>query len=60
MVINGQINQNSANKPINYFFSPNNTDADKRKSSKMTQKIHDSFGNVFKALDALKACFHYS
>ena len=35
---NGQKDQKSANKPINYFFSSNNTDVDKRKSSKMTQK----------------------
>ena len=31
---NGQKDQKTANKPINYFFSSNNTDANKRKSSK--------------------------
>ena len=44
---NGQKDQKTANKLINYFFSSNNTDANKRKSSKMMQKIHDRFGNIF-------------
>ena len=32
---NGQKDQKTTNKPINYFFSSNNTDADKRKSKEM-------------------------
>ena len=37
---NGQIDQNNSNKSINYFHSSKDTDADKRKSSAMTQKIY--------------------
>ena len=44
---NSQNGQNHSNKSINYFFSSKNTDADKRKSSAMTQKIHDTFSNIF-------------
>ena len=44
---NGQNGQNHSNKSINYFYSSKNTDADKRKSSAMTQKIHDTFWQHF-------------
>ena len=47
----------TANKLINYFFSSNNTDADKRKSSEMTQKIHDRFGNIFNGTGCFKGMF---
>ena len=43
--VNGQ--QHQANKLINYFYSSNNTDADKSKSAAMTQRIHETYGNVF-------------
>ena len=53
----GQNDQKSVNKPINYFFSSNNTDADKRKSSKMTQEIHDRFGDVFNGIGCFEGTF---
>ena len=34
---NGQNNQNNPNKSLNYFYLSNNIDADKGKSSAMTQ-----------------------
>ena len=40
-------------KLINYFYSSANTDADKRKSSDMTQKIHDTFSDVFNGIGCL-------
>ena len=49
--------QKSENEPINYFFSSNNTDADKRKSSEMTQKIHNRFGDVFNGIGCFKGIF---
>ena len=55
--VNSQKDQKSANKLINYFFSSNNTDADKRKSSKMIQKIHDRFGNIFNGIGCFKGTF---
>ena len=57
---NGQNSQNHSNKLINYFYSSAKTEADKRKSSIMTQKIHDTFGNVLTVLGASKAHSHYS
>ena len=54
---NGQKDQKTTNKPINYFFSSNNTDADKRKSKEMMQKIHDTFGNVFNGIGYFKGTF---
>ena len=51
---NGQNGQNHSNKLINYFYSSNDTDADKRKSSTMTQKIHDTFGDVFNSIRCFK------
>ena len=47
----------TANKPINYFFSSNNTDANKRKSSKMMQKINNRFGNIFNGIGCFKGTF---
>ena len=56
---NSHKDQKSANKLINYFFSSNNTDADK-KSSKMTQKYMTSLAMFLMALVASKASFLYS
>ena len=39
---------------INYFYSSNNVDADKRSSSTMTQSIHTGFGNVFNGIGFFK------
>ena len=44
---NSQNGQNNPNKPINYFFSSSNVDADKKKSSDLMQKIHNTFGDVY-------------
>ena len=54
---NGQNDQNNTNKSINYFFSSNNIDADKRKSSAMMQKIHDAFGNIFNGIGCFRGTF---
>ena len=45
---NGQ--QHQANKLTNYFYSSNNTDADKSKSAAMTQRIHETYGRVFNGI----------
>ena len=42
---------------INYFYSSNNADADKRSSSTMMQSIHMRFGNVFNAIGCFKGTF---
>ena len=54
---NGQNGQTTTNKSINYFFSSDNVDADKRKSSAMMQKIHDTFGNIFNGIGCFKGTF---
>ena len=55
--ISGQNGQNNANKSINYFFSSSNVVADKRKSSKMMQQIHNTFGYVFNDIGCFKGTF---
>ena len=52
---NGQ--QHQANKLINYFYSLNNTDADKSKSKAMTQRIHETYGKVFNGIGCFKGTF---
>ena len=54
---NGQNSQNNASKSINYFFSSSDVDADKRKGSDMTKKIHDMFGDVFNGIGYFKGTF---
>ena len=54
---NGQNDQNNSNKSINYFVSSTNIDADKRKSISMTQKIHDTFGDIFNCIGCFKGTF---
>ena len=54
---NGQNCQNHSNKSINYFYSSKNTDADKRKISAMTQKIHDTFGDIFNSIGCFEGTF---
>ena len=54
---NGQNGQTTTNKSINYFFSSDNVDADKRKSSAMMQKIHNTFGNVFNGIGYFEGTF---
>ena len=52
---NGQ--QHQTNKLINYFYSSNNTDADKSKSAAMTQRIHEMYGEVFNGIGCFKGTF---
>ena len=54
---NGQNNQHKSNKSINYFYSSDNIDADKRKSSAMMQKIHETFGNIFNGIECFEGTF---
>ena len=54
---NGQNGQNNTSKSINYFFSSADIDADKRKSSAMMQKIHDTFGNLCNGIGCFKGTF---
>ena len=49
--------QNQSNKLINYFYSSKNTEADKRQSNNMTQKIHNTYGNVFNGIGCFKGTF---
>ena len=54
---NGQQHHSQANKLINYFYSSNNTVTDKSKSSTMTQRIHEMFGDIFNGIDCFKGTF---
>ena len=54
---NGQNGQNKSNKSINYFYSSANTEADKRESNAIIQKIHNTFGNVFNGIGYFKGTF---
>ena len=54
---NGQNGQATTNKPINYFFSSDNVDAGKRKSSAMMQKIQDTFGDIFNGIGCFEGTF---
>ena len=54
---NGQQHHSQANKLINYFYSSNNTVADKSKSSTMTQRIHETFGDIFNGIECLQGTF---
>ena len=54
---NRQNDQNNANKSINYFFLSSNVDADKRRSSVMTQKIHNTFGDVSNGIECFNGTF---
>ena len=54
---NSQNGQNQSNKSINHFYSSENTEADGRKSDIMTQKIHNTFGNVFNGIGYFEGTF---
>ena len=54
---NSQNGKNNAYKPINYFFSSSNVDADKRKSSELMQKIHNTFRGVINGIGCFKGTF---
>ena len=55
--INGQSEQSNPNMSINYFYSLNNIDADKRSSSAMMQSIHMRFDSVFNGIGCFKGTF---
>ena len=57
---NGQNDHNKSNKSINYFYSSANMEVDKKESNAITQKMHETFGNVLMVLGALKVHSHYS
>ena len=49
---------NNAKKKItNYFFSSSDVDADKRKSSKLTWEIHNTYGDVFNGIGCFEGTF---
>ena len=54
---NIQRQQGTSINTINYFASSSNTDADKTKSSKMMQIIHDKFGDVFNGIGCFEGTF---
>ena len=47
----------NANTLTNYFLSSPNTEIDKRKSAKLTQKIHNVFDNVFNGIGCFEGTF---
>ena len=53
----GNGKQHQANKSINYFYSSNNTDADKSKSKATTQRINREYGKVFNGIGCFKGTF---
>ena len=55
--INGQSDPGNPNMSINYFYSSNNVDADKRSSSTMMQSIHMRFGDIFNGIGCFKGTF---
>ena len=57
---NGQNGQNQSNKSINYFYSSENTEADRKKSNMMTQKFIIHLAMFLMVLGALRAHSHYS
>ena len=54
---NGQSEPSNPNMSINYFYSSNNVDADKRSSSNMMQSIHMRFGDIFNGIGCFKGTF---
>ena len=54
---NGQNNQDNAYKVTNYFLSSPNVEADKRKSVKLTQEVHNTFGDVFNGIGCFEGTF---
>ena len=57
---NGQNDQNHSNKLINYFYSSSNMEADKRKSSIMTQKSMIPLVMFLMVLGDSKVHSHYN
>ena len=53
----GWSDPSNPNMSINYFYSSNNVDADKRSSNAMTQSIQMRFGNMFNGIGCLEGTF---
>ena len=49
--------QNQSTKLINYFYSSKDPEADKRQSHDMTQKIYNTYGDVFNGIGCFKGTF---
>ena len=49
--------QNQSNKLINYFYSSKYTEADKRESNAMMQKIHNVYSDIFTGIGCFKGTF---
>ena len=49
--------QNQPTQLFNYFYSSKDPEADKRWSNDMTQKIHNTYGNVFNGIGCFKGTF---
>ena len=54
---NGQSDPSNPNMSINYFYSSNNVDADKRSSSARMQNICTRFGDVFNGIGCFEGTF---
>ena len=54
---NGHSDNTNPNTITNYFLSSPNVEADKRKSIKLMQKIHNTFGDVFNGIGCFKGTF---
>ena len=54
---NSQSDPSNQNMSINYFYSLNNVDADKRSSSTMMQNIHMRFGDIFNGIGCFEGTF---
>ena len=54
---NIQKGQDTPINPTNYFASSSNMNTDKRKSIKLTQIIHNKFGDVFNGIGCFKGTF---
>ena len=59
--VNNSVNSHNTNTKVNnltnYFFSSPNVEADKRKSIKLMQRIHNVFGNVFNGIGCFEGTF---
>ena len=55
--VNSHYNSNNVNTQTNYFLSSPNVEADKRKSIKVTQKVHNVFDNVFNSIGCFEGTF---
>ena len=55
--VNSHNDNNNVNTITSYFLSSPNVEADKRKSIKLMQRVHNVFGNVFNGIGCLEGTF---